>query len=384
MMQLHTKQLHGTPLQSRPSPCERLRVLGTSRGGAQGSVGATRAAAARRPGGSYRVALCAPLRGPEGLWGPSCLAAAKLAQAELNRGRGIAGRPCELHLVDSSSAASGVGEQLALLAERDEIDAIVGMCISSVRQDIVASVRGALPFVYTCLYEGGDHSPGLFAIGETAARQLPPSIAWLAHRRGVRRWMLVGNDYVWPRVSHGIARKAIAASGASVVGETFMPLGSSDHSHVLERLRATRADALLLSMVGQDSIDFNRAFGRLGLHRHVLRLSCAIEENQLLAIGRDNTEDLFVALGYFEALTTDANLAFKERYVARFGQRAPALNSIGQSLYEGMHFLSALCEDRESARVTGYTSARDDAGAAPIYLAQADGYAFRVLERFAS
>lgn len=362
-----------------------VRLLG-ARGAAQGRwAGDTpRGLAPRPPGGEFRVALAAPLRGPEGVWGPSCLASAQLAQAELNRWSGIAGRPCELRVVDASSEAADVGRQLAQMAEDGEIDAIVGMCISSVRQRIVRATAGRVPFVYTCLYEGGDHSPGLYAIGETAARQLKPSIAWLSRHRQARRWMLVGNDYVWPRVSHGIARRAIAAAGGEVVGETFLPLGGGDHARVLEQLRTSGADALLLSMVGQDAIDFNRAFGRLGLHRRMLRLSCAIEENLLLAIGAEATQDLYVALGYFESLQTEANLAFKERYFARFGQRAPALNSIGQSCYEGLQFLGALCADRAPQSPFGHTSAREadgTCGSAPIYLAAADGHAFRVLAR---
>ena len=207
--------------------------------------------------------------------------------------------------------------------------------------------------------------------------------------------MLVGNDYVWPRVSHRIAADCIVAGGGEVVGETYVPFGVDDYSQVLDQLRRTRADAVLISMVGQDAIDFNRAFGRAGLGPRVLRLSCAIEENQLLAIGAQNTENLHVALGYFAALQTDANLSFKERYRARFGARAPTLNSIGQSVYEGVHFLATLLGDESPAiggspgrRPLPYASARTalyiGAGAsqAPMYLAAAEGHSFRVLTRF--
>ena len=84
------------------------------------------------------------------------------------------------------------------------------------------------------------------------------------------------------------------------------------------------------------------------------------------------------------------------RYRSRYGDRAPTLNSIGQSLYEGMHFLAMLLDD--SAHASGaagvgqaplpYASARAasyaGAGAnrAPIYLACAEGHSFRVLARF--
>ncbi len=356
----------------------------------------------RRRGGDdvagrvFRVGLCAPLRGSAGIWGPSCLASGQLAAAELNQSSGIAHRPCELRLIDASDESADVEETVKGLVEDGEVDALVGMCISSVRQRIVGALGGSLPFVYTCLHEGGVSAPGLYAIGETARRQLQPSIAWLSARRPLRRWMLLGNDYVWPRVSHRIAGDCIAANGGEVVAEAFVPFGQTDYTQVLDQLRRSRADAVLISMVGQDAIDFNRAFGHDGLGARVLRLSCAIEENQLLAIGARHTEGLHVALGYFAALQTDANLSFKERYRARFGERAPTLNSIGQSVYEGLHFL-AMLQDDGSPKVGGlatrqaprpYASARSavyvGAGTnhAPIYLAVAEGHAFRVLTRF--
>lgn len=349
-----------------------------------------------RAGLPFTVGLCVPTRGTAGIWGPSCLAAARLAVDELNRGDGIGGRPCELLVVDASDESPDVERTLTELVLNNEVDALVGMCISSVRERIVGAVGGHIPFVYTCLYEGGDSTPGLFAIGETASRQLQPAIAWMSGRTPSRRWMLVGPDYIWPRVSHRIARRCIVAGGGQVVGEAVVPFGSSDYTKVFDRLRQNGADTILISMVGQDAVEFNRAFARSGLARRVLRLSCAIEENQLLAIGAENTENMHVVLGYFESLQTDANFAFKERYAARFGARAPTLNSIGQSLYEGLHFLAMLYAQRAgmldgptasctryaypSARGAVYRGAGDVL--APMYLARAEGHHFRVIARF--
>lgn len=340
----------------------------------------------------FRIALCVPLRGSAGIWAPSSLASAQLAEAELNCWTGIAHRPCEMQIVDASAESADVEATVAGLLERGEVDALVGMCTSPVRQRIAGAVAGRLPFIYTCLYEGGETTPGLFAIGETAARQLRPSIAWLAARGKARRWTLVGNDFVWPRVSHAIARRCIAAGGNQVVADSVVPLGCDDYSETLDLIRRSRSDAVLISLVGQDAVDFNRAFGGAGLARDVARLSCAIEENMLLAIGAENTENLHVALGYFESLDTEANHAFKQRYHGRYRERAPTLNSVGQSLYEGLHFLAGLAGDPRSAAGAGFASlahpsartarpvaAGDDH--APIYLARAEGHAFRVIAR---
>ena len=110
------------------------------------------------------------------------------------------------------------------------------------------------------------------------------------------------------------------------------------------------------------------------------------------AIGADNTDGLFVSSGYFASLDNDSNMAFKERYYNHFGQRAPTLNSLGQSTYEGMHFMAALARraaDDEapligplatplpfrSVRGTRYLG--NDHCLQPTYLAEARGHFFQ-------
>ena len=159
-------------------------------------------------------------------------------------------------------------------------------------------------------------------------------------------------------------------------------------------LECSGAQAVLLSLVGQDAIDFNRMFAARRLAGRIRRLSCAIEENELLAIGADLTEELYVAGSYFAALGTEANLSFQERYRNRIGARAPTLNALGQSTYEGVHFLRALLGRGERPVVPGepvpFCSARgaiwrgNDSLSCPIYLARASGHALEVVRTLSS
>jgi len=339
-----------------------------------------------------RIGLCIPLAGLTGIWGPSAMASAKLAAAELNRASGIGGRACRLVTVDADDHAPNLEATLSALVEEGEVDALVGMHTSYVRQRILAAVGGRIPIVYTPLYEGGESTPGVFAIGETPGRQLRPAIEYLASRYRARRWMFVGNDYCWPRVSHRLAARYVAEQGGEVVADRYLPFNTDDFSELLDEIRKLKPHAILLSLVGQDAVQFNRAFGDLGLARDMFRLSCAIEENGLLAIGADNTEGLFVSSGYFGSLESDANMAFKERYHNHFGQRAPTLNALGQSTYEGVHFMAALARRAadEDAPLLGdrapplaFRSVRgisyfgNDRCVHPTYLAEAGGHFFQ-------
>ena len=354
--------------------------------------GLSRAVVEREPlaDDTIRVGMLIPMSGAAGLWGPSCLACATLATEEWNRAGGMRGRQVSLTVIDASDESASLEDEVLDLVEDGGVAAMVGMHTSSVRERITRVVGGRLPLVYTPLYEGGQLPPGVMAIGETPDDQLLPALAWLSTRYRLTRWYLLGNDYCWPRRTHALASEALASAGCEVRGNRFVRLGSCDAERAVDEIRRSGAQAVLMSLVGQDAVEFNRAFGAAGLGARVLRLSCAIEENGLLAMGADCTDGLFVAAGYFANLATDRNSAFKERYWTRFGDRAPTLNALGQSTYEGVSFLRGLMAREEpgaeigfdSVRATRWRSNRDKA--TPIYLAQAEGLSLAVVQKLDS
>ena len=340
----------------------------------------------------FVVGLLVPINGSAGIWGPSAIACAQLAQAEINSAGGLLERAVRLHVIDASDEALAVGSVTADLMRAGAIDAIVGMHTSQVRERVLHDLELQVPYIYTPLYEGGEMTPGVFAIGETPQSQLRPALEHLARRFGARRWMLIGNDYVWPRVSHRYAAQYVRELPGEVLGTDYLPVGTTEFGLLLDSIRRLRPDAVLLSLIGQDAVLFNREFGASDLSQGILRLSAAIEENGLLAIGAENTEGLFVSSGYFAALDTEANMSFRERYYNHFGQRVPTLNALGQSAYEGVHFMASIvlrAVDGEaqlvgdlpeplsfrSVRGTRFLSNRSCSS--PMYIAEADGHFFR-------
>ena len=339
-----------------------------------------------------RIAVMVPMSGSAGIWGPSCISCAQLAVAEINAGNGIAGQEVEAVFLDADDGAiEGVLDTLDDMIEDESIAAIVGMHVSSVRQRLTRAVRGRIPYVYTPLYEGSEQTPGVFTIGETPREQLEPAIRRMVELCRVRRWALVGNDYVWPRVSHRHAKGAIAATGGEVVFEEYVPFGLEEPWELVERIAAARPDIVIVSLIGQEAVEFNRVFGEMGLDRRIVRFSTAIEENVLLATGAANTKRLYGASSYFSTLQTSRNVAFKERYRTLHRERAPVLNALGQSLYEGMQFYASLAANgrRSGAEPIDFVSARggcffsNERKDNPIYLARADGHVFSVIEQLA-
>lgn len=340
---------------------------------------------------NFCVALLIPLCGSAGIWAPSCISSAQVAVEELNKQGGIQGRKVQLIMIDAAvEAAEPIEEIINDLIDLGAIDAIVGMHLSAIRQRLSKVVSQRIPYIYTPLYEGGETTPGLFAIGETPQEQLGPAMQRLQDTYRPRKWALIGNDYVWPRSSNSYAKSCLKRMNVELAMECYVPFGLSNVTPLLDRLEASGADAVLVSLVGQDAVEFNRGFGRREMHKSVLRLSCAMEENGLMACGKGDLERLFSVSSYFGSISTEANAAFRERYYGLHGDTAPALNSLGQSTYEGMHYLAALLQDfgdvwRERSTQdhlpvshhSGRCSAGNMLAARPaVYLARAEGMQF--------
>ncbi|MBR7831122.1 substrate-binding domain-containing protein [Actinospica sp. MGRD01-02] len=345
-------------------------------------------------GEELTVALVIPLSGPAGVFGPSCELSARLAVGELNEAGGVLGRRVRLLPVDGGRAPDQVAAEVAALVDLGAVDAVVGWHISAVRRALVPRIAGRVPYVYTAQYEGGERAPGVFVTGETPARQLLPAMRLLADSHGVRRWFVVGNDYVWPRVTARAALRYARACGGRVCGQEFVALGTEDYAGVMRAIDRSGADVVLMLLIGADAVHFSRAYAACGLHQRALRLSTHMDENMLMAAGAEAMENLWAAAGYFETLATAESLAFSGRYAARFGTQAPVLSSLGESCYEGVRLLAALADRARSldvralmraGRAVAYEGPRGAVSLhgnhvdQPIYLARADGPDFDIV-----
>jgi urea transport system substrate-binding protein len=343
---------------------------------------------------TLQVGLVIPLQGPAGMFGPSCEASARLAVEEINSGSGVLGRELRLVLIDGGQPPERVADEVDCLISAGAVDAVTGWHISAVRHAVAPRTAGRVPYVYTALYEGGEQTPGVFLTGETPDLQLYPAMRWMGMNLGVRRWFIVGDDYVWPRASAVVARTYAQRLGGRICGESYVGLGSEDFAGVLDRIERIRPDGVLMLLVGEDAVQFNRAFGARRLDERIVRLSPLMDENMLLATGPGGTGELYAAAGFFESLGTESSMQFLAGYTRRHGVLAPAATSLGESCYEGTRLLaelwrrcgstnlSAVCAGAEA---TGYDGPRGPVHLSDrhlrqrVYMARADGLDFEVL-----
>ncbi|MGH6776824.1 MAG: substrate-binding domain-containing protein [Bradyrhizobium sp.] len=344
-----------------------------------------------------RIANFVALSGSPGIWAPSAMNSTMLAASEINARGGILGREVEVIFLDASGTVDEITRRARDVITSEEVDIIVGSHTSAVRVALRKHIAGRIPYIYTTVYEGGERTPGVIAIGETPRNQSRPAIHWLANAKKASRWYLIGSDYVWPWLSHQAMKRYIAESGGQVVGEEFVPVGEDDYASHVARIRAANPDVVLVSLIGTDSITFNRSFGEHGLASRILRLASAFDETVLLGVGADNSDNLFCTSGYFNCVHSQDTESFVSRYEAAFGAHSAPAGSVGQSNYEGLRFLEAAARHAGSVAPEPLLAAasnivyrgargpivrRQGRTAMPIYLAQADGIEFRVIETF--
>ena len=346
-----------------------------------------------------KIGVLVPDSGPAGLFGPSTRNSAMLAAEQINAAGGINGEAIKILFADVGVPPAEATQAALRLWRGKGVEAFVGMHDSGVREALLGRFKGQVPFVYTPVYEGNACAAGLYATGETPSQQLAPVIPYLMSTKSVSKWYLIGHDYNWPRDTNVLAKQYIAKAGGQVVGEEYLPMSVAEYDSSLQKIKASGADAVLITLVGGGSVGFNVAYAGFGLDQQAIRLGTLIEENTLAGIGASNANGLYASAGYFSTINSPAAQEFAASYYQQFGADAAPLNTLGESAYEGLMLLAALANKAGSLDVAAmdaaaegiqYQSPRGPATmegrhvSQTIYLADGTGGAFEIVKSFAN
>jgi urea transport system substrate-binding protein len=325
----------------KQGPTRRTLLGAAAAGAAFGTLpGLIRPAAAA---GEFKIGLFAALSGPASLFGPTQKACAELATEEINKAGGILGRQIKLIPTDAGGPPAESTKSAIRLMLEENVDMFVGSHDSATREALVATIKGKVPYIYTPTYEGGECAFNTYVVADTPEQQIRPSVAYMMKERGAKSVYLIGDDYVWPRKCNEHARKYIAENGGSVVAEEYVPFGAPNKfEEIVTRIKSAKPDMVLITLVGADNVNFNRTFAGFGLDKDIARLSLLLEENTLLGIGPDSSNNLFSSLSYYANAPGEANKKFKAAYFAKFGDKAPQLGLIGADCYGGIYCAQAL------------------------------------------
>jgi len=252
-----------------------------------------------------------------------------LVEQQNERG-GLLGRPLEPIIVNPRSDPEAYALLAARLIGEDKVAAIFGCWSSASRKKVLPMVEreNALLF-YPSQYEGEESSPNIFYTGATPPQQAIPAVNFLLGQ-GVRRFFLVGTDYIYPRTTNAVLRGYLGHHNIVDVTERYTPFGQADWRAVVEEIRRFakgQRTAIVATISGDANVHFFRELARQGISAgQIPVMSLSINEAELPALRHSRIAGHYVAWNYLHAFETRENRTFIEEW-RRFTGKPDAITN---------------------------------------------------------
>ena len=274
-----------------------------------------------------------------------------LAVEQVNASGGVLGKQLQLIGEDGASEPTTFAEKAQKLVQSDCVAAVFGGYTSASRKAMLPVFEddNALLY-YGQQYEGLESSPNIFYTGATTNQQIIPSLDYLKEQ-GVTSLYLVGSDYVFPRTSNAIVKAYAKANGIEIKGEDYTPLGSTDFSTIVNKIRTADADAVFNVVVGDSLVAFFREYQNSGLTPEAMPvMSMCVGEEEVRSIGARTLEGQLSSWNYYQTLDTPQNAKFVADFKKRFGADRVTSDPM-ESAYAAVYLWKASVEKAKSFAV---------------------------------
>ncbi len=286
--------------------------------------------------------------------------AEKMAIDEINAAGGVLGRQIESIVEDGASDWPTFAEKAKKLLIRDKVAAVFGCYTSASRKSVlpVFEQNNGLLY-YPTYYEGQEQSKNVIYTAQEATQSVIAAIEWLAKNKG-KTFFLVGSDYIYPRTCNKIAKPTITRVGGKTVGEEYAPLGHTEFSSIINKIKAAKPDCIYSTVVGGSNVAFFKQLVAAGLSgdKQTL-LSTVVSENEIDGIGKENAVGYYACMGYFQSQKNPANDKFVKAIKAKYGQD----RVVGDPMecgYTGVYFWKLACEKAKSFDVDKVVAASSE------------------------
>ena len=155
---------------------------------------------------------------------------------------GLLGRKLEPIIADPASDWSLFAEKARDLLTKENVAVVFGCWTSASRKSVLPvfeQLNGLL--YYPIQYEGEESSRNIFYTGAAPNQQAIPAVRFLMSKEGgeVRRWVLLGTDYVYPRTTNRILEAYLADQGTSPedILTIYTPYGFFDWREIVEKIK---------------------------------------------------------------------------------------------------------------------------------------------------
>ncbi|GJD64780.1 urea ABC transporter substrate-binding protein [Methylobacterium frigidaeris] len=245
---------------------------------------------------------------------------------EQNKKGGVLGKKLEAVVVDPASNWPLFAEKARELIAKDKVSAVFG-CWTSVSRKSVLPVFKELNNIlfYPVQYEGEESERNVFYTGAAPNQQAIPAVDYLMSEDGgsVKRWVLEGTDYVYPRTTNKILEAYLKSKGVKDedIMINYTPFGFSDWQTEVSKIKAFgsagKKTAVVSTVNGDANVPFYKELGNQGIKAtDIPVMAFSVGEEELAGIDTKPLVGHLAAWNYFESVKTPENEAFIKRWQA--------------------------------------------------------------------
>jgi urea transport system substrate-binding protein len=309
-------------------------------------AGSRLARGAAAQGDPIRVGAIIPFTGIETHNGLSMQYGLEIGADEINAAGGLAGRQVEILMEDDGGDVGRGVRAAAKLVGQNNVDFLNGTLTSSVRTAVFEELQKTETlFLNPTYYEGLLCAPYYFSSGATPNQGIEPMADFAVKNLG-KSFYFVASDYIWGTGSVAAAKPAVEAAGGSVVGEEYVPFGTSDFTAVINRIKEAAPEVVFPFVAGQDGITFLKQLSDFGVRDTVEVCADSIDELIVPALSEEVAAGIVNCSSYYMMLENDANQAFLETMRAKYGEDA-LIGSFGMNMYNNMKLVQVAAEGQD-------------------------------------
>ncbi len=282
----------------------------------------------------------------------SMINAATMAFDEINAAGGINGKKIEYIHEDYASDPAKATEKIKKLIEQDEVVATVGCLTSASRQATLPTLLDDNSLlVYPVYTEGEEIHPNVIYVGAMPNQQATDYVPWLIKNEG-KKAFFVGSDYVFPKTCNKQAKKLVEMNGGEVVGEEYAPLGHSDFSTIIQKIKQASPDFIYCDLVGDSAISFYKAYKQYGLDPKTCPIAAiTVDEMSVKGMGAEYAAGHYTSMNYFSTLNTPKSQEFVKKYHEKF-KDGSTITCLAESTYDSCYLLAEALEKASDPKDT--------------------------------
>ncbi|MGE4557737.1 MAG: urea ABC transporter substrate-binding protein [Desulfovibrionaceae bacterium] len=239
-----------------------------------------------------------------------------------NKQGGLLGKKLEPVVVDPASNWPLFAEKARELIEKDKCVVVFG-CWTSVSRKSVLPVFEELNSIlfYPVQYEGEESSKNVFYTGAAPNQQAIPAVDYLMNDLKVKRWVLEGTDYVYPRTTNKILEAYLKAKGVkdADIMINYTPFGYSDWQSIVANIKkfgsAGKKTAVVSTINGDANVPFYKELANQGISAEDIPVvAFSVGEEELSGIDTKPLVGHLAAWNYFESVDTPVNDEFIQKW----------------------------------------------------------------------